>query len=69
MPDTEPDDDKSLTYAENSGYRRVRRVIREGMREETRGRVGGGDKEMVLGGARGRMRGQDREDSESFRCS
>jgi hypothetical protein len=44
----EPDDYKPLTYAEYSGYRRVRRVLCEGMREDTPGRVGGGDKEMVL---------------------
>jgi hypothetical protein len=27
VPDTEPDDNKHLTYAENSDYRRVRRVL------------------------------------------
>jgi hypothetical protein len=37
----EPDDNKPLTYAGYSGYRRVRRVIREGMREDASGRVGG----------------------------
>ena len=37
----EPDDYKPLTYAGYSGCRRVRRIIREGMREDTRGRVGG----------------------------
>jgi hypothetical protein len=43
--DTQPDDNKPLTYAGYSGYRRVRRVIREGMREDIPGR---GDREMVL---------------------
>ena len=36
----EPDDDKLLTYAGYSGHRRVRRVILERMREDTRGRAG-----------------------------
>jgi len=39
--DTQPDDNKPLTYAGYSGYRRVCRVICEGMREDTRGRVSG----------------------------
>ena len=33
----EPDDNKPLTYAGYSGYRRVYRVLGEGMREDTRG--------------------------------
>jgi hypothetical protein len=36
----EPDDNKPLTYAGYSGHRRVRRVIREGMRVDTQGRMG-----------------------------
>ena len=37
----EPDDYKPPTYAGYPGYRRVRRVLGEGMREDTRGRLGG----------------------------
>jgi hypothetical protein len=44
----EPDDSKPLTYAGYSGYRRVCRVLREGMGEDTPRRVGGGDEEVVL---------------------
>jgi hypothetical protein len=33
----EPDNNKPLTYAEYCGYRRVCRVLGEGMREDTRG--------------------------------
>jgi hypothetical protein len=42
-----PDDNKPLTYAGYCDHRQVRRVMREGMREDTRGRVGRGDREMV----------------------
>jgi hypothetical protein len=40
--DTQPEDNKPLTHAGYPGHRRVRRVLGEGMREDTRGRVGGG---------------------------
>ena len=42
--DTQPDDNKPLTYAGYCDHRQVRRVMREGMREDTRGRVGGGSR-------------------------
>jgi hypothetical protein len=44
----EPDDNKYLTYAGYSGHRRVRRVIREGMREDIRGNWEDENREMVL---------------------
>jgi hypothetical protein len=44
----EPDENKPLTYTGYPGYRRVRRVMREGMREDIPGRLGRGDREMVL---------------------
>jgi hypothetical protein len=65
----ETDDNKSLTYAEYCGQCRVRQIIREGMREDTRGRGEEGLQEMVLWRFEGMVRGQDREDSRSFRCS
>jgi hypothetical protein len=43
-----PDDNKPLTYAGYCAHRRVRRVFREGMREAIPGRLGRGDREMVL---------------------
>jgi hypothetical protein len=39
-----PDDNKPLTYARYCDHRQVRRVMREGMREDRRGRVGGGSR-------------------------
>jgi hypothetical protein len=44
----EPDDNKPLTYAGYSGYRRVRQVIREGMREDIRGDWEEENRQMVL---------------------
>jgi hypothetical protein len=43
--DTQTDDNKPLTYAGYCDHRQVRRVMREGMREDVLGR---GDREMVL---------------------
>ena len=42
--DTQPDDNKPLTYAGYCDHRQVRRVLREGMRVDTRERVGGGSR-------------------------
>jgi hypothetical protein len=46
--DTQPDDNKPLTYAGYCGYRQVRRVMREGMREDTGGKWKEGLEDMVL---------------------
>src|SRR5215213_1968702 len=46
----EPDDNKPLTSAGYSGYRRVCRVLGEGMREDTRGQWEEGVEEMLLEG-------------------
>ena len=44
----EPDDNNYPTYAGYAGHSRVCRVLGEGMREDTRGRVGRGDREVVF---------------------
>jgi len=46
----EPDDNKPLTSAGYSDYRRVCRVLGEGMREDTRGQWEEGVEEMLLEG-------------------
>jgi hypothetical protein len=43
-----PDDNKPLTYAGYCDHRQVRRVMREGMRVDTRGRAGRVVRDMVL---------------------
>jgi hypothetical protein len=57
-----PDEKERFIYGGYCDHRQVRRVMREGMREDTRGRVGGGTTgngvlEVLKHGARSGQRG------------
>jgi hypothetical protein len=65
--DTQPDDNKPLTYAGYCSRCRVRRVIREGIGEATRREWEEGIGRWCSGGPEGMVGGQVREASGSFR--